>query len=80
MTKLIKRVDRQGAWEDREQTFDEWYEYVISTLWSEDHITSKEYDEKEKVTDDKIKFEDIEYYAEVWQFDFLDENNVSIFS
>lgn len=75
----ITRVDVQGVWNDSVKTFSEWYEDVINTMWIEDYITDSRYDELLEVDDIAEQYEAVREYAEVWSFDFINENGENIF-
>lgn len=77
---ILKRIDVQGIWENSEDTVKEWFEYVLSTLWQEEKITSEEFDESVKITDVNLMILEIKNFAELYEFDFLIIENGKEFS
>ena len=76
---ILKRIDLQGVWEDSEDTVKEWFEYVLSTLWQEDKISSEEFDESKKIKDLNLMILEIKNFAEIYEFDFLIVDNKKLF-
>lgn len=76
---ILKRVDLQGIWEDSEDTVKEWFEYVLSTLWQEDKISSEEFDESKEIKDLNLMILEIKNFAEIYEFDFLIIDNEKLF-
>lgn len=76
---ILKRIDLQGVWEDSEDTVKEWFEYVLSTLWQEDKISSEEFDESKEIKDLNLMILEIKNFAEIYEFDFLIVDNKKLF-
>ena len=72
-TKLT-RVDLQGVWEKRVHTVQEWYEYVLSEWLMHNDIDDSEYDKAILESDINNQLEVIRDYAEICEFEFLDES------
>ena len=75
----LKRIDLQGVWEDSEDTLKEWFEYVLSTLWQEDKITSEEFDEAKEIEDLNLMILEIKNFADLYEFNFLIIENGEFF-
>ena len=73
-TKLLK-VDLQGVWEERIETLQECYEYVLNTLWIEDKLETEEYDEMLKETDIFKKLAEILIFGDIYEFGFFALDN-----
>lgn len=81
MTKqtILRRIDLQGVWENYENTLEEWFEYVLSTLWQEEKMTDEEFDEAKKIDDLNLMILEIKNFAELYEFDFLIVENGELF-
>ena len=76
-TKLT-RVDLQGILEKRAHTVQEWYEYVLSEWLIHDNIDDSEYDKAILENDINNQLEVIRDYAEICEFEFLDESKEGV--
>lgn len=77
---ILERIDLQGVWQSRKDTVKEWFEYVLSTLWQEDRISTKEFDESSKITDVNLMILEIKNFAELYEYDFIIIENGKEFS
>ena len=78
LNKIVTRVDYQGMRESENDTILEWYEYALATRLIEKHISDDEFDRLVDIRDYNKILSELRSYSEVWEYDFIDENNKSI--
>ena len=78
LNKIVTRVDRHGMRESENDTILEWYEYALATQLIEERISDDEFDKLIDIRDYNKILSVLRSYSEVWEYDFIDENNKSI--
>lgn len=78
LNKIVTRVDYQGMRESENDTILEWYEYALTTQLIEERISDDEFDKLVDIRDYNKILSELRSYSEVWEYDFIDENNKSI--
>lgn len=71
---LLKRIDRQGAYDDRVDTLIEFYEDCLSTLWIANSLSDEEFDNLilKGQEDNVLNFiiSEIQNFADIYEYEF----------